>query len=62
MSNINMIPIYNKWTAVRLNEVYHIPVMGIRENNKIKGELVFFFERTDELVKLLREQFDIKVN
>lgn len=61
MGNRDLIPIFSKWIAVKINSKYGFPVIGIRENDFKRGEIVYFFDKTDEIIEILSKDYNIKI-
>lgn len=61
MGDRDLVPVFSKWIAVRINSKHGFPVIGIRENEFKRGEIVYFFDKTDEIVKVLDEEHGIKI-
>ena len=53
--------IYNGRIAKELLEEYGFEIVGIDVNRTKKGYLVFHFIKTDELVRVLNEEFNLPI-
>lgn len=56
-----VVPIYNRWIAVALSDKYNMQVLKLQRNNKNPNGIVYFFEKTDELVKVMKKDYDINI-
>jgi len=56
-----VVPIYNRWIAVALSDKYGMQVLKLQRNNKNPNGIVYFFEKSDELVRVMKEDYDIDI-
>ena len=61
MGDRELVPIFSKWVAVDINSKHGFPVIGIRENDYKRGEIIYFFDKTDEIIKVLKDEHDITI-
>ena len=56
-----VVPIYNRWIAVALSDKYGMQVLKLQRNNKNPNGIVYFFEKSDELVRIMKQDYDIDI-